>query len=128
MLPRTSLHFITERCQTIITNNVVVTTAANKCNDVTVRKKVHANRSLRHAAYRNNVILKFGHLEINNRVVIPSCIVWLIRKNGLMWTLCTLVLRSHSDYIIYGLLQCMLTGRHVTICNQIIFLCIKACV
>ena len=74
----------------MITNNDVVTAAANTFNDVTVRKKIHYNRGLRHAAYRSYVMWKFGHLGKNNRVVILSCVVWLIRKNGLR-IVCTLI-------------------------------------
>ena len=64
----------------MITNNDVVTTAANTYNDLTDRKNVHDNRSLRHAAYRNYVIWKLSYLGKNNRVVIPSSALWLIRK------------------------------------------------
>lgn len=64
----------------MVTDNDVVTTAANTYNDVTVRKKELDNKTLRHAAYRNYVMWKYGHLGKNNRVVIPSCVVWLIRN------------------------------------------------
>jgi hypothetical protein len=70
----------TKRCQNMVTDNDVVTTAANTYNDVTVRKKELDNKTLRHAAYRNYVMWKYGHLGKNNRVVIPSCVVWLIRN------------------------------------------------
>lgn len=70
----------TERCQNMVTDNDVVNAAANTYNDVTVRKKDLDNRTLRHAAYRNFVMWHYGHLGKNIRVVIPSCVVWLIRR------------------------------------------------
>ena len=36
-------------------------------------------RAMRHTSYRQFVMLKYGHLGKSNRVVIPSCTVWMIR-------------------------------------------------
>ena len=37
------------------------------------------NKTLRHTAYRQYVLWRFGRLGVGNRVIVPSCAVWKIR-------------------------------------------------
>ena len=75
-----------KRCKTfepgvrnVCLNSQVVATAINSDCDTMVRTPKHDNRNMRHAAYRQYVMHEYGHLGKGNRVVIPSCVVWMIR-------------------------------------------------
>jgi hypothetical protein len=58
----------------------VVRTATNAGADVQARLPAHNNRGHRHTSYRQFVMWEHGHLGKNNRVVIPCCVVQLIRN------------------------------------------------
>lgn len=69
----------TDRCQWMVIDSDNVGTAARSHSDVTARRPNLDNRNLRHTAYRQYLMWQFGNLGKGNRVVIPSCVVWLIR-------------------------------------------------
>ena len=72
---RTLQHTIRQVCL----DSTVVKTPVNANCDTFMRIVSHDNRAMRLAAYRQFVVSEYEHLGRNNRVVIPSCIVWLIR-------------------------------------------------
>ena len=61
-------------------NTAVLRTAANRHASHKFRfQGDHSTASYRHLAYTQYVLLMYGHLGRGNRVVCPSCVVWLIR-------------------------------------------------
>ena len=57
----------------------VLLVAIHHMNDLFAYNEQPGNDNLRHAAYRQFVLWRFGHLGSGNRVVIPSCVVWEVR-------------------------------------------------
>ena len=57
----------------------VLLVAIQHINDLFAYNEQPGNDNFRHAAYRQFVLWRFGHLGSGNRVVIPSCVVWAIR-------------------------------------------------
>ena len=65
---------------TVHLDTEVVRIAVNNRSGVTTRPPDHNNKTLRHAAYKQFVLWYHGYLSRNHRVVIPSCVVWHIRR------------------------------------------------
>lgn len=68
--------------RTVVLDRRVLAAAVNCRNDLfALRDDINSHRTLRHTAYRQYVLWKFGRLGAGNRVVIPSCVVTKIRNN-----------------------------------------------
>ena len=67
------------RCRKVCLDSDIVKTAVNSNADTLVRTPCHDNRGMRHTAYRQYVMWMHGNLGKNNCVVIPACVVWMIR-------------------------------------------------
>lgn len=65
---------------TAILDRTVLDVAIRNRNDLFVLNDLPTNSHLRNAAYRQYVLWKFGHLGAGNRVVVPSCVVWEVRR------------------------------------------------
>lgn len=61
-------------------DRVVLVVAMAYRNELFDLEAEPGNHELRHTAYRQYVLWKYGHLGRGNRVVIPSCAVWKIRR------------------------------------------------
>ncbi|XP_070540792.1 P2X purinoceptor 7-like [Ptychodera flava] len=70
---------MTPNCRLVCgTGEVLRTAIASRSYDF-VCTPTYDNRSMRHAGYRQYVMWEYGRLGRGNRVVCPSCVVWMIR-------------------------------------------------
>ena len=67
------------RIRNVVLDSDVLRAAISSRAEDFVDEPVYHNKSMRHVAYRQYVMHQHGHLGAGNRVVVKSCIVWLIR-------------------------------------------------
>ena len=63
----------------VVLRRNVLLVAIQHMNDLFAYNEQPGNNNFRHAAYRQFVLWRFGHVGSGNRVVIPSCVVWAVR-------------------------------------------------